>query len=156
LEGRVGENGIHFIGKGKSDSYGTQIHHVQLLRESGCDEGFDDLIVNGDFNKGNNVGSGWQIFIGEMGGWFGDEIEIGNGPIYNSHWKNGQHICELDGNHNDNVYQKIYFDEHFRLISESEWEDEDVHSNKLILTFDHVARNGVAFESNRFGVKWNN
>jgi len=64
LKGKPGKNGIHFIGKGTSDGYGAQIHNVQLLRENGCDVGFEDLIVNGKFREGNDVGHGFKYFKG--------------------------------------------------------------------------------------------
>ena len=62
LKGKAGWNQIKFLGTGRSDSYGTTITNVQLLRPSGCKSGFENLIKNGNFRSGHNLGHGWKIF----------------------------------------------------------------------------------------------
>lgn len=107
LEAKVGENEIKFAGAGPSDSFGATIGDISLVRPSGCHDGDEDLIINGNFEKGTNVGKGWKLFKGKIIGWHGPEIEIGHGKIYNTNWKDGAHVCELDANGNTFIRQYL-------------------------------------------------
>ena len=53
-----------------------------------------NVVKNGGFEKGHKVGKGWSSFS-TLAGWKGGLIEIGNGPIYNLLWSDGDHVCEL-------------------------------------------------------------
>lgn len=111
LEAKAGKNVISFAGLGPSDGYGATITNVKLVRPHGCEADNEDLISNGNFHKGHSLGSGWKIFKDGIGGWQGKDIEIGHGPIYNSGWKRGSYVCELDAAGNSNTLrQSIYLD----------------------------------------------
>jgi hypothetical protein len=103
LKGRKGKNSIHFIGKGVSDSYGSQVDNIKLLR------GYKNYIKNGGFEEGHKLGTGWLIFKnGQFKGWnCKDEMEVGWGRIYNKHWPKDTHVCELDANRNSDIFQKF-------------------------------------------------
>lgn len=64
-------------------------------------------MVNGGFEE-PNFGESWS-FLKVVKGWVTEEIEIGNGKIYNSAWES--QICELDGNKNDVIEQSFEFEE---------------------------------------------
>ena len=63
-------------------------------------------MVNGGFEE-PNFGGSWSL-LSVVKGWVTDEIEIGNGKIYNSVWES--QICELDGNRNDVIQQSFEFE----------------------------------------------
>jgi hypothetical protein len=94
---------------------GQLIDNVQLERNSFC--GHEDIIYNGGFEKGHNLGHGWRIFKnGQFKGWkCNNEIEVGWGRIYNKRWPQNTHVTELDANHNTDIYQEFKFDEYLRL-----------------------------------------
>jgi hypothetical protein len=81
----VGENILNFVGTGTSTNQGAGITNVELIRKGKC--GLEDVLVNGNFADGTNVGKGFKIFKNGIRGWKADEIEIGYGPNYNSNWE---------------------------------------------------------------------
>ncbi len=87
----VGENTLNIFGLGNSDGFGMTIDNVRLERDT--IDGHEDLIVNGGFEQGHNVGTGWKIFTC-LHGWTCDSagIEVGYGKIYNSNWHTGTHV----------------------------------------------------------------
>lgn len=116
LRGRKGKNSIHFIGAGDSDSYGSQIDNVKLIK------GKKNYIKNGGFEEGYYLETEWLIFKnGEYLGWScKDEMEVGWGRIYNIRWNIDTHVCELDANRNSDVYQNF----------DSEKDGEDISYHK--------------------------
>jgi hypothetical protein len=64
---------------------------VELVRKGKC--GLDDVLVNGNFQDGTNVGKGFKIFNNGIRGWKADEIEIGYGKLYNSNWEDDTVVC---------------------------------------------------------------
>lgn len=102
------------MGTGLSDGFGQQIDNVKLTRKTFC--GFEDLIENGDFEKGHSLLHEWAIFQnGKFFGWnCTDEMEVGWGKIYNKHWPD-THVCELDADRNSNIFQEFKVDKKNRV-----------------------------------------
>jgi len=120
VSSRVGRNSINFIGSGRSDGLGQNLDNVKLVRKSFC--GVEDVIVNGGFEEGYNVGHSWGIFAnGRVSGWktVEGELEVGWGRIYNPRWPAETHITELDANRNANVYQEFVLDDWNRIWDQS-------------------------------------
>ena len=116
LHSIVGKNSIDFVDTGISDGLGQGIDNVQLVRFSFC--GREDVIINGGFEQGHTLGTGWALFAnGKVPGWLAtdNQIEIGHGRIYNSRWPDGTHIMELDGTKNSRIYQVFNLDEWLRI-----------------------------------------
>ena len=57
LKGRNGKNTINFIGTGVSDSYGSQVDNIKLLKNG------KDYIKNGGFEKGHKLGTDWTQWL---------------------------------------------------------------------------------------------
>jgi len=75
LDAVIGKNTINFIGTGTSDSLGQGIDNVALKRDAYC--GVEDVIVNGGFEQGHNLGHGWSIFAnGKIPGWIAADNQI--------------------------------------------------------------------------------
>ena len=116
LTSRVGKNSIHFIGTGISDGLGQGLDNVKLHRMSFC--GYENVIVNGGFEEGHNLGHGWAFFAnGKIPGWStpDNQLEVGYGRIYNPRWPADTHITELDAKHNTDVSQTFELDEWQRI-----------------------------------------
>jgi hypothetical protein len=60
-----GQNVLSFVASGKSDSYGSDIANIQLIRQGTT----NNIVVNGNFSI-PNVNGGWAIYNG-IYGWTG-------------------------------------------------------------------------------------
>lgn len=74
-----------------------------------------NLIVNGNFELPafTDASTRWKIFTkNDNTGWelSNNEIELGEGTIYNKNWKSGR-VCELDANKNNKISQTLTLDE---------------------------------------------
>ena len=98
---QAGENTLQFEGAGPADGLGLTIDNVRLVRDG------VDIVVNGGFSHPNVYGS-WDLFD-DIKGWYGQQIEVGRGSIYNSQWGHSQ-VVELDGNSNFAITQYYHFD----------------------------------------------
>ena len=85
---------------GRSDGLGAIIDNVRVRK------GSRNLVRNGGFEKGHNVGLTRNYFSNLLG-WRGRNMEIGNGRIYSRYWNNGDHVCELDSRGNNRISQII-------------------------------------------------
>lgn len=115
LLAKVGENILDFAGTGTN---GATIDNVQLRRKAKCGE--EDVMNNGGFDRHTEVGSGKKIFKGKIEGWVetnkGD-IEIGDGQLYNKHWKWGA-VCNLGANAGrTDIYSSIFFNHKFEQVA---------------------------------------
>ena len=140
VDANVGENKLSFEGEGTSDGYGVTIDNVTLNR----DDTGANIVVNGNFES-NNVNGSWNLF-NNINGWNGSNIEVGRGTIYNGAWTS--QVVELDGNTNFEMTQTIIFDDRYQVV--------DPIAPSLVLTFKYACREGVAFESCKGKVYWNN
>lgn len=94
----IGTNVLSFLSEGKTDSLGATINNVELMNHG------KNMVRNGGFEQGHNVGKGWNSFE-ELAGWKSEIIQVGNGPIYNLLWSDGDHVCQLNSGKNSRVYQ---------------------------------------------------
>jgi len=151
-----GQNKLQFEGAGVSDSFGLTIDNVRFVRDGTV----LNLAVNGGFEAPDTYGS-WGIF-NDIPGWQGQQIEIGEGIIYNSGWGNFNQVAELDSHQNYIITQYYNFDSLFYLTSTTFPADckEVVAGAKLHykLEFDWSARTeGVSsLLTSQGNVLWNN
>ena len=87
------------------------------LKRCACG-GDEDAIVNGGFDEGNNIGIMGSDVFPKITGWDGGKfgIEIGDGNKYNSNWKSGNRISELDSYGNTMISQIITLDSSFNVV----------------------------------------
>jgi hypothetical protein len=141
----AGANRLGLIGLGTSDGLGAGIHSVTLVRQGTT----NNLVLNGLFNQGLKAPTGWTYYTnGQIPGWTdlstaAGEIEVGTGLTYNSRWGASDYVCELDGTHNDDIYQSFTFDSNFNLVQ------------TYTLSVDYAVRKGIAFSSASFTATWN-
>ncbi len=75
---------------------------------------------NGGFHKHTNVGSGKKTFGSAIEGWKESnqgKIEIGDGKLYNKHWKWGA-VCNLGANNGKtDIYSSFFFNSRYELVA---------------------------------------
>lgn len=87
------------------------IDNVKLIRHGST----FNVVVNGEFEL-PSTDKGFKFF-NNIPGWSGENLEIGNGKVYNPDW-NSQ-VCELDGNRNYVLTQYFDFDCEFNTLEKS-------------------------------------
>lgn len=117
VEAKKGDNILGLQGEGSdSDKVGATVDNVSLKR-CACG-GNEDAIVNGGFDEGHKLGINGSSAFPKIPGWDGGKygIEIGDGYKYNSNWKRGNFISELDSYGNTMISQTITLDSLFRVV----------------------------------------